>query len=300
MKSPYHPWLHRYSILVAFCTLLLVVAGASVTSKEAGLTVPDWPLAYGQLLPPMGGLAMFEQGHRLIATAVGILTIVLAVWLSRVDRRSWMRKLGWYALGAVIVQGLLGRATVLWLQPPAVSAAHACLAQMFFSMTAAIAVFTSRSWQDGAEMVNDYGTPSLRSLAIIAPIVVLIQIGLGAAFRHRALSLMPHIIGALVATVTILLISVFVLTQFQNHKSLGPAARALLTIVCLQVFLGIAAYFARLQAAAYPLAMVLTTVAHVATGGLTLASTAILSIQIRRNLRLTVPEAISSREAVTS
>jgi len=300
VKSPYHPWLHRYSILVAFCTLLLVVAGASVTSKEAGLTVPDWPLAYGQLLPPMGGLAMFEQGHRLIATAVGILTIVLAVWLSRVDRRSWMRKLGWYALGAVIVQGLLGRATVLWLQPPAVSAAHACLAQMFFSMTAAIAVFTSRSWQDGAEMVNDYGTPSLRSLAIIAPIVVLIQIGLGAAFRHRALSLMPHIIGALVATVTILLISVFVLTQFQNHKSLGPAARALLTIVCLQVFLGIAAYFARLQAAAYPLAMVLTTVAHVATGGLTLASTAILSIQIRRNLRLTVPEAISSREAVTS
>jgi heme a synthase len=300
VKSSYYPWLHRYSILVAFCTLLLVVAGASVTSKEAGLSVPDWPLAYGQVLPPMGGLAMFEQGHRLIATSVGLLTIILAVWLSRVDPRSWMRKLGWYALGAVIVQGLLGRATVLWLQPPWVSAAHACLAQLFFSMTVSIAVFTSRSWQQGADMVQDYGTPSLRSLAILTPIIVLVQIGLGAAFRHRALSLMPHMIGAMVATIAVLIVSVFVLNQFPNHAALRQAARTLLGVVCLQVFLGIAAYFARLEAHEYPLAMVLTTVAHVATGGLTLASTIILSIHIRRNVRASLPQSVTHGQAVTS
>src|SRR5947207_11802570 len=110
MKSS---WLHRYAILVAVCTLLLVLAGASVTSKEAGLSVPDWPLSYGQVIPDMTGGVLFETGHRMIATVVGILTIILAVWLQRVERRSWVRKLGWTALGAVIAQGLLGGMTVL-------------------------------------------------------------------------------------------------------------------------------------------------------------------------------------------
>src|SRR6266478_1786494 len=120
------PWLHRYAILVAVCTLLLVLAGASVTSKEAGLSVPDWPLSYGQVIPDMTGGVLFETGHRMIATVVGILTIILAVWLQLVEKRSWVRKLGWAALGGVIAQGLLGGMTVLMLQPPAVSTAHAC------------------------------------------------------------------------------------------------------------------------------------------------------------------------------
>ncbi|MEP7354241.1 MAG: COX15/CtaA family protein [Acidobacteriota bacterium] len=298
MKSPYHPWLHRYSVLVAFCTLLLVVAGASVTSKEAGLSVPDWPLSYGQVLPEMTGGVLFETGHRLIATTVGFLTIILAIWISRVDGRSWMRKLGWYAVGGVVVQGLLGGMTVLWLQPPAVSTAHACLAQLFFSTTVAIAVFTSRSWQQGAESVQDYGSPSLRSLSFVVPSLVLIQIALGAAFRHRAIGLMPHIIGAMVVSMAILLVAVFVLNQFPNHTSLRPAGRMLLTVGGVQVMLGIAAYFARLQASEFPLAMVLTTVAHVATGGLTLASTVVLSIHIRRNVQVAASQV--SQAAVTS
>ena len=299
LDSAHNPWLHRYAILVAVCTLLLVVAGATVTSKEAGLSVPDWPLSYGQLFPEMTGGVLFETGHRMIATVVGILTIILAVWLQRVDQRAWMRKLGWIALGSVVAQGLLGRMTVLMLQPPPVSVAHACLAQLFFATTVAIALFTSRAWQEGPSPVEDYGRPRLRTLAMVAPLLVLGQVALGAAFRHRALDLLPHILGAIVVTLAILLVAMFVLQQFGKHPALRPAATALLTITCTQVLLGVAAYYTRVQAEHIPLAMVLTTVAHVATGALTLASTIVLSIQIRRNVRVPAAQpAADTRTAV--
>ena len=115
LKTPYYKtnpmktsWLHRYAILVAVCTLLLVLAGASVTSKEAGLSVPDWPLSYGQVIPDMTGGVLFETGHRMIATVVGILTVILAIWIARVEKRQWMRRLGWVAVSLVVAQGLLG------------------------------------------------------------------------------------------------------------------------------------------------------------------------------------------------
>ena len=306
LKTPYYktnpmktPWLHRYAILVAVCTLLLVLAGASVTSKEAGLSVPDWPLSYGQVIPDMTGGVLFETGHRDIAGVVGILTIILAIWIQRVETRQWMRRLGWFALSVVVAQALLGGATVLMLQPPPVSIAHACLAQLFFSVTVAIAVFTSRKWQEGPESVEDYGWPSLRSLAILTPVLILVQIALGAGFRHRAFGLLPHVIGAMLVPLVILLTGIFVLQQFPKHKSMRPAAVALLWITGVQVFLGILAYIARMNAAGYPLAMVLTTVVHVATGGLTLAASVVLAIQIRRNVRVRASEAAEThRQAV--
>jgi len=294
-------WLHRYAILVAVCTLLLVLAGASVTSKEAGLSVPDWPLSYGQVIPDMTGGVLFETGHRDIAGVVGILTVILAIWISRVEKRPWMRRLGWVAVSLVAAQALLGGATVLMLQPPPVSIAHACLAQLFFSVTVAIAVFTSRKWQEGPEPVEDYGWPSLRSLAIVTPILILLQIALGAGFRHRAFGLLPHVVGAMIVPLVILLLGVFALHQFPKHRSLRPAAVALLSITGVQVFLGVIAYIARINAAEYPLAMVLTTVTHVATGGLTLAASVVLAIQIRRNVRVRASEATEThQQAVTS
>jgi heme a synthase len=291
-------WLHRYAVLLAVCTLFLVVAGASVTSKEAGLSVPDWPLSYGQVMPQMTGGVFFEHGHRMVATTVGFMTIILAVWLARVETRKWMKTLGFVALGAVIFQGLLGGLTVKLLLPPAVSISHACLAQLFFSLTVAIALFTSKTWQEGPEPVQDHGWPSLRSLSILTPMMVLIQIALGAAFRHRAIGVLPHILFAMVVTLAVLFTATFVLHQFPEHRSLSTAAKASLGIVFLQVMLGIAAYYTRLQAAAEPLAMVLTTVAHVAAGGLTLASCVVLSIQIRRNVH--AHGAIHTQHAVTS
>jgi cytochrome c oxidase assembly protein subunit 15 len=277
-------WLHRYATLLAVCTLFLVVAGASVTSKEAGLSVPDWPLSYGQIMPQMTGGVFFEHGHRMVATAVGFMTIILCVWLAWVETRKWMKTLGIVALAAVILQGLLGGLTVKLMLPPAVSISHACLAQLFFSTTVAMAVFTSKSWLRGPEIVEDHGWPSLRSLAIVTPVMVLAQIALGAAFRHRAIGILPHVIFSMVVTLVVLFVSTFVLHQFPEHRALSAAAKALLGVTFLQLMLGVAAYYTRLQAAQKPLAMVLTTVAHVATGGLTMAASVILSIQILRNV----------------
>jgi len=247
-----------------------------------------------------GGL-LFETGHRMIASVVGMLTVILAIWIARIEKRAWMRRLGWVAVSLVVAQGLLGGATVLLLQPAPISMAHACLAQLFFSVTVAIAVFTSKKWQEGPEPVEDYGWPSLRTLAILTPVLILVQIALGAGFRHRAFGLLPHVIGAMLVPLVILLTGIFVLQQFPKHRSLRPAAVALLTITGVQVFLGIIAYVARINAAEYPLAMVLTTVAHVATGGLTLAASVVLAIQIRRNVRVRSSEAAEThQQAVTS
>jgi cytochrome c oxidase assembly protein subunit 15 len=303
-------WLHRYTVVLAVCTLFLVVAGAEVTSHQAGLSVPDWPLSYGQVMPPMVGGVFFEHGHRMVATTVGMLTIGLVIFLARAERRAWMRKLGWIALAAVVAQGVLGGLTVLLLLPPAVSISHACLAQLFFSTTVAMALFTSRSWKRGPEMVADSGWPSLRSLAIFTPAMVLAQIALGAAFRHRALSVLPHVVGAMIVSLVVLFTGVFVLQQFPAHAALSRAAKALLGVTGAQIFLGLVTYFigsrpesqpALNQLAPNGLAMVVFTVAHVATGALTLAASIVLAIQIRRNV--CAPQAAiqgSQQSAVTS
>ena len=281
-------WLHRYAMLVAVCTLFLVVAGASVTSNDAGLSVPDWPLSYGKLMPPMTGSIFYEHGHRMVATTVGFLTIILAAWLWRAERRAWLRNLGLIALGMVILQGVLGGMTVLFLLPKSVSIAHACLAELFFSLTVSIAVFTSPSWRRGPELVVDSGSPSLRSLAILTPAAVLAQVALGAAFRHRLVNVIPHIIGALLVGGLVLYVAIAVLTEFKSHAALRKTGTTLIAITFLQVFLGIAAYLSRISNSdsVQPLTvMVIFTVAHVAVGALTMATSVVLGIQVRRNVQ---------------
>src|SRR6202041_3702015 len=141
------------------------MAGALVTSHDAGLAVPDWPLSYGTLFPPMVGGLFYEHGHRMIATVVGILTIVLAILLAKSEPRRWVRNLGWTALGLVIAQGIVGGLTVKYLLPPPISTAHATLAQLFFITTVSITLFTSRWWQSDLTLLEDSASPQLRSLA---------------------------------------------------------------------------------------------------------------------------------------
>jgi cytochrome c oxidase assembly protein subunit 15 len=292
-------WLHRYAIVLSVCTLFLVMAGASVTSKQAGLSVPDWPLSYGQVMPPMTGGVLFEHGHRMAGTTVGLLTIGLLVWILIAEKRSWMRKLGWVMLAWVSVVGLLGGLTVKLLTPPPVSVLHTCLAQLFFSLTVAMCLFTSKSWMDGPEMVDDHGWPSMRSLAIVLPVVVLAQVALGAGFRHGALGVMPHLIGAMVVIMVLLIMGAFVLQQFPTHRTLRPAAIALITIGFTQVFLGILALIARMVSTQPTTQVVIVTVAHVAVGAMTLASSIALSILIRRNVRPKHEEAAEEATATS-
>ncbi len=289
-----HVWLHRYSIFVAASTLCLVVAGALVTSQEAGLSVPDWPLSYGKLMPEMTGGIWYEHGHRMVATAVGILTIILALWLWRAEDRRWVRRLGWSALGAVVVQGVLGGLTVIYLLPKPVSISHACLAQLFFAATVAVALFTSRSWRLGPALVDPAGGLPLRTLAPFVPVSVLAQLALGAAYRHKALDLVPHVAGAMVVTALALLASIQVLMAYPRNRALRNSAMALLAIAVLQVFFGVGAYMSRVAAAGSPQpmpVMVLFTVIHVAAGALTMAASVVFAIQVLRNVRRPMMEA---------
>jgi len=169
--------LHRFATLVAGCTVLLVLAGSLVTSTGSGLSVPDWPTSYGWNMfsfPPSqwGGGILYEHGHRLIASTVGFLTIILAAWLALRESRRWMKWLGAAALGAVIAQGVLGGLTVLFFLPAAISTAHAGLAEIFFCMTVAIALFTSPRWiagyiapGDDASALDNGGADSRRTFA---------------------------------------------------------------------------------------------------------------------------------------
>ncbi|MDE2999708.1 MAG: COX15/CtaA family protein [Gemmatimonadota bacterium] len=177
-------WLHRFSVFTAGATLFLIFAGAMVSSTGSGLAVPDWPLSYGMLFPPMVGGIFYEHGHRMVAAFVGILTTVLAVWLWRREERRWLRNLGVAALAAVVLQGLLGGLTVLYLLPTWISVSHACLAQAFFCLTVGIALFTSAGWQAAAEPMPETGGAPLKWLAAAGTAVVFVQLVLGALMRH--------------------------------------------------------------------------------------------------------------------
>jgi cytochrome c oxidase assembly protein subunit 15 len=295
--------LHRFAVVVAICTLFLVVAGGLVTSNDAGLSVPDWPLSYGKLMPKMEGGIFFEHGHRMVATTVGMLTIALAIWLARSEKRRWLRRLGWIALAAVIVQGVLGGMTVIFMLPRPVSISHACLAQLFFSTMVLIALFTSRQWLEDRPMVDDSGSPSLHTLACVVPLCVLAQVALGAAARHKALGVLPHIMGAPVVTGMILWMVVRVLVRHASHAPLRVSALALLSIATLQVFLGIAAYMSRIATidAPQPMAvMVGFTVAHVAVGALTMAASVVMAVEVFRYVRGPAEELAAGGVTVTS
>ena len=183
--------LHRFSKFLVACTVLLILAGSLVTSHDAGLSVPDWPTSYGWNMftfPPSMWVAniLYEHGHRLIASSVGFLTIVMAVWLWFAESRRWLRWFGVAALGSVVAQGLLGGLTVLFYLPAAISTAHAGLAEIFFCMTVAIALFTSPRWIDDSRAVDD---PTLRRIATTTTVLIYTQILVGATMRHTGAGL---------------------------------------------------------------------------------------------------------------
>jgi len=177
-------------------TFLLIIAGALVTSNDAGLSVPDWPTSFGSLykIPHLVGGVKFEHTHRMIAQFVGFLSIILAVWTWRSDPRRWMKYLGASALGLVIAQGMLGGLTVLFYLPPAISSAHAALAQTFFCAVVLIAVLTGRNWvEETPHIENDELHPTLFTLSLLSILVLYVQLILGAMFRHHGLSWWPNV-----------------------------------------------------------------------------------------------------------
>jgi heme a synthase len=292
---------HRFAVFTAACTFLLLIAGALVTSNDAGLSVPDWPLSYGSLTPPMVGGIFYEHGHRMIASFVGMLSIVLAVWLWRIagpagplqnpveNNDRWLRWLGVAALGAIVAQGLLGGLTVLFFLPPAVSSAHATLAQLFFATVVSIALFTSAWWErEPVLWLTDFRSPSIHTLSIAAACAVLVQLILGAAFRHKAFGIIPHLAGAVIVTGLIFWLAGALKRRFPGVPELRFAACGLHILIGLQLVLGAAAWWSRVYAASFPqpiAVMVTLTVVHVVTGALVLVSTVLVTLVCYRLIR---------------
>ena len=184
MNTPHLPGLHRFACLTVLATIILIIAGGLVTSNDAGLAVPDWPLSFGQLMPEMVGGVLYEHGHRMIAAVVGLLTLILALWLWKSEPRRWVRRLGLLALLAVIVQGTLGGITVLWMLPTTVSVLHACLAQTYFCLLLILATVTSQEWWEQPGSLNGVWQRSTFRLAAMATLAVYVQIIFGAVLRH--------------------------------------------------------------------------------------------------------------------
>ncbi|MEK6335770.1 MAG: COX15/CtaA family protein [Acidobacteriota bacterium] len=289
---------HRFAVLVAGATFFLIIAGANVTSHDAGLATSDWPLSNGQFFPKMVGNLFWEHGHRMVATAVGILTIALAIYLQFSERRRWVKRLGWLALLGVVAQGLLGGLTVKMNLPLAVSTAHATLAQLFFLTTVSLAVFTSRSWMVAESSIGEDGEGiSIRALCVAALAVILAQLVLGATLRHSATwdqelptgLLLAHIGGALIVTLVVGVTVATVLMRHRGEKYLARPAFFAIAFLVTQLFLGLAAYITRTWSPEDPQPlnpMISITVAHVAVGALVFATMIVLTLRVFRVLRL--------------
>ena len=290
-------WHHRYVKLVTVFTVLLIAAGGMVTSTDSGLSVPDWPTTYGwnmftfPLSKWVGGIR-YEHSHRLIASTVGFLTIIMAGWTWWVDSRRWVRRLGFAALGTVILQGLLGGLTVLFFLPAPISIGHAGLAQVFFCLTLTLALVTSPGWKTATASVDD---PLLRRVAAATTVLIYAQILIGATMRHTHAGLaipdfpyafghvippvwnakiaihFTHRVGALIVTLAILATTSHVFYHHRGRRELVRPAFLLLLFLSMQVTLGAFVVWSGMDP-------VINT-AHVVTGALVLGTSLVLSLR---------------------
>jgi len=289
---------HRLAVALACATVVLLAAGGLVTSTGSGLAVPDWPLSFGRVFPPLVGGVLYEHGHRLVAASVGLLTMIVAVWFLAREGRAWVRRLALAAAGVVLAQGILGGVTVLLRLPTAVSVAHACLAQGFFCLTVLLGLATSPrfSARDPDPLIEP--APPLWAIAGSATALVYGQLILGAIMRHTGAGLaipdvplafgrivppilsfeiaihFAHRVGALVVASLVVWAVGRVLRLHRVRSDLRRPALLALALVALQILLGAAAVATRLA--------VLPATAHVVTGALLLAACLVLTVRAAR------------------
>ena len=285
--------LHRFAILTATATFALIFIGGLVTSTGSALAVPDWPLAFGRLVPPLVGGVRFEYGHRVAAGVVVALVAILASWTWIVEPRAWVRKTAYAAVGIIILQAILGGLTVLYLLPLPVAVAHAGTAQALCSLIVAIAIFTNPRF--GAETVLiDDGRPPLRILAAITTVIIYLQILIGAVMRHLGAGLaipdfptsfggaippfvsigvdvnFAHRCGAVVVAGFILWTATRVLRWYRDVPQLTRTALLLIALLAAQIALGALTIWSGRA--------VIPTTAHVLVGAGVLAASVALTI----------------------
>jgi cytochrome c oxidase assembly protein subunit 15 len=291
-------WLRRFTKLVAASTLFLIFAGAMVTSTGSGLSVPDWPNTYGWTMFTfpiskwVGGI-YYEHTHRLIASTVGLLTVIQAVWLQMYEPKRFLRILGWCAVGAVIAQGVLGGLTVLFLLPKSISIGHAGLAEIFFCTNVSIAFFASKAF--GTMRTMERGDAPVTSTTALV-VLVYVQILVGALMRHLGAGLAipdfptsfgqivppfssagvivnyAHRVGATLVALAVVAMAVR-LRRFEVSHPLRIVSNVLLLVLSAQIMLGGYTVWSGKQPH--------ITSLHVMTGALTLATSLVLALTAR-------------------
>jgi heme a synthase len=306
MTSTYNPAVHRFAVFTVCWTILLFVAGALVTSKDAALSVTDWPTSHGTMVPPLSSLQggdLFEFSHRAVAGGLGLLTIALAVLLWVKEKRVWLRWLGFVAVLGVAVQAVLGGQVVIRLLHYWLPVIHACFAQIVFAAVLSIAVFTSKWWVSERPQLEDSGTPPIHSLAILNTAVIYFQVILGAGFRHKDIPIWPHMAGAMLVMGMVIWTAVALRKRFAQSRELSRARIFLHAIFGTQFLLGLAAYWSRLTTADAPQpmpVMVTLTVIHTVVGALLFAFSVLIVLACyrlvprRREVAATAPRQVTT------
>ncbi len=284
------PWPHRFALLTALATVPLLFIGGLVTSTNSGMAVPDWPTTFGEnmfLYPwsKMVGGIFYEHSHRLFGSLVGFLTILLAISLWVKEERQWLRWLGIVALGAVIVQGILGglRVTLIKLD---LAIIHACFAQAFFALIASLVFFTSTEWQTPVTQQTTPDAGRVQRLGIITTGLIYVQLIFGAILRHRGAGDILHIAGAVLVAVHVILLATRVGRNYSHLPVLVGSARFLRNLLIVQLLLGIGAYlgkFTQTGALLNPYVVALATT-HVVIGALMLITSLIFTLRSYRLL----------------
>lgn len=294
-------------MFTACAALVVITAGALVTSNDAGLSVPDWPTSFGYLVkvPHFVGGVRYEWSHRMLAGTLVTVTLAIALSTWLVEQRRWMR---WLAVGAfctVIAQAILGGLTVLLFQPPAVSTAHATVAQTFFCIAVAIAVFTGRKWIEEQPQVEfDSRRPSLITLTLLSIFVLYVQLVLGGMFRHHGMSWWPHVLNAAIVSFVLAWTAIRAISLYSHIEAVRRPAIIMISLLITQLCLGFTAFLTRVawgrNTVQPELPMVASTVAHVAVGALLLATTVVLAIQVWRRLPVAFAERVPQARADAS
>jgi len=278
-------------VFTACAALVVITAGALVTSNDAGLSVPDWPTSFGYLVkvPHFVGGIRYEWSHRMVAGTLVSLTLAIAIWTLLVERRRWLRWLA-VARSAPSSHRPFWRTYSFVLPAAGVSTAHATVAQTFFCIAVAIALFTGRKWVHEQPHVEfDPRRPSLFTLTLLSIFVLYVQLILGGMFRHHGMSWWPHVLNAVIVSFVLAWTAVRALSVYSQMEAVRRPAILMLSLLITQLCLGFTAFLTRVawgrDAVQPELPMVVATVAHVAVGALLLATTVILSIQVWRHVR---------------
>lgn len=290
--------LHRFAVLTACATFFLIFIGGLVTSTGSALAVPDWPLAFGKLIPAWEGGIRFEFGHRLAAGTVVILTLVLMAWAWRAEPRRWVRNLIFAAFGLIIVQAILGGITVLFELPLAIAVTHAATAQALFCLMVSIALFTNPRWEKTPHLDEPASRIPLPTLAAATTASIYMQILIGALMRHLGAGLVipdfplsfgqifppymnlyiainfAHRCGAIVVSAMIIWTVARVLRGHVDVTALRRPALGLFLLLVMQICLGAITIWSGRA--------VLPTTSHVAIGAAVLATSLTLTLRAYR------------------